>query len=137
MKPVSVLLHEATIDDVAHLPDGWSVLVYDTLYGSVSIRKKGIEPIPIGGDIEEEIMNRYYTTKGEVSEREAKEIEKRNKEITSKPLSGEWLKVRFILKADTERPEQWGGTANRRHPVRPEPPGKRLPGSLPSLLKRR
>ena len=31
MKPVSVLLHEATIDDVAHLPDGWSVLVYDTL----------------------------------------------------------------------------------------------------------
>lgn len=58
-------------------------------------------------------MNRYYTAKGEVGEREAKEIEKQNKEITSKPLSGEWLKVRFILKADTERPEQWGGTANR------------------------
>lgn len=46
MKPMSVLLYEATIDDVARLPDGWSVLVYDTLYGSVDVRKKGIEPIP-------------------------------------------------------------------------------------------
>ncbi len=46
MKPMSVLLYEATIDDVSRLPDGWSVLIYDTLYGSVSIRKKGIEPIP-------------------------------------------------------------------------------------------
>ena len=49
-------------------------------------------------------MNRYYTAKGEVGGREAKEIEKQNKEITSKPLSGEWLKVRFILKAVTDLP---------------------------------
>lgn len=46
MKPISVLLHELSAKDVAALPDGWSVIVYDMLYGMVDVRKKGIEPIP-------------------------------------------------------------------------------------------
>lgn len=46
MKPVSVLLQEIAASELAQLPDGWSVIVYDTLYGTVDVRKKGIEPIP-------------------------------------------------------------------------------------------
>ena len=46
MKPVSVLLHELSAKDVAALPDGWSVLVYDTLYGTLSIRVKGAHALP-------------------------------------------------------------------------------------------
>ena len=46
MKPVSVLLQEIAASELAQLPDGWSVIVYDTLYGTVDVRKKGIDPIP-------------------------------------------------------------------------------------------
>ena len=38
MKPVSVLLQEIAASELAQLPDGWSVIVYDTLYGT--------DPIP-------------------------------------------------------------------------------------------
>ena len=46
MKPISVLLHEVTEKDVSALPHGWSVLVYDFLYGQLSICKKGVDHIP-------------------------------------------------------------------------------------------
>ena len=46
MKPVSVALLEIAVNELVLLPDGWSVIVYDLLYGTVDVRKKGIEPIP-------------------------------------------------------------------------------------------
>lgn len=45
-------------------------------------------------------MKRYFIDNKEVSAEVARETEKRNKEITSKPLSLEWLEVKFIIVID-------------------------------------
>lgn len=41
MKPVSVLLHEISVEEAATLPKGFPILEYDSLYESLVIKHAG------------------------------------------------------------------------------------------------
>lgn len=60
------------------------------------------------------MAKRYYSSGREIGKDEAREIVRKNKEITSKPVSEEWLKVQFVTVLDTEHPERRRDTTKKR-----------------------